>query len=181
MKLIVIVFCAALAWNLRAETADQKALIIAAVEDTTGWTAEELKAGLDRLDSLYQNDMKTAEGRKRWHGNIRSTVYDEKRLVKIYTYEDGFAFEEAFSPIVISPVEDQISRADRIAKIKARKEAQKRDRITRLEEHFDEEVEALMRAKNWPRELASLYLEHELNELKGPITVNAVITPQNTH
>lgn len=184
MKKILLTCLAAMAVNAtfaEVETASSEAEFIATIEGVTGWTADELKAGLDRLDALYQNDMKSADGRKRWHGEVRSTVYDENRLVKVYTYEDGFTFEEPFAPVKVRPIEEQISAADRLAKIKARKEAQKRDRITRLEEHFDEEVEALMAAKKWPRELAALYLEHELNELKGPITVDTVITPQNNH
>lgn len=39
------------------------------------------------------------------------------------------------------------------------------------------EVHALMARKNWPEELATLYLRHELNTLTTN-TVNAVIRPQ---
>ena len=59
------------------------------IAQNTGWTIDELKAGLDRLDRLYQNDMRTSEGRVRWHGKMVSQEVDTNAWTTTYVYEDG--------------------------------------------------------------------------------------------
>src|SRR3712207_7376810 len=54
------------------------------------------------------------------------------------------------------------------------------DRIAELEdpETLKLEIARTMKAKDWPEPLARLYLENELNKLKGTTTVTATVTPQ---
>lgn len=114
MKTITIIICAALSWNIHAEEqpeASEIETIVRAVEQTTGWTADELKAGLDRLDRLYQTDMKDKNGRIRWHGPIIRTEYRTNDLVKVHYHEDGFTHSEPFHPVKVPPVKEQISKA----------------------------------------------------------------------
>lgn len=177
MKTITIIICAALTWNIHAEEKPEEAellTIIKAVEQTTGWTADELKAGLDRLDVLYQNDMKTADGRKRWHGPVVRTEFNTNDLVKVYHHEDGFTHSEAFQKVTVPTVQEQLSDAEK----RAREEAARLKKIADLEEHFEERVKALMKQRQWPEPLARLYLENDLTKLKGTVTVEATITPQ---
>ena len=161
-----------------AVTADEEnqtaAAIVSAVESVTGWTADELKAGLDRLDVLYQNDMKTADGRKRWHGPVVRTEFNTNDLVKVYHHEDGFTHSEAFQKVTVPTVQEQLSDAEK----RAREEAARLKKIADLEEHFEERVKALMKQRQWPEPLARLYLENDLTKLKGTVTVEATITPQ---
>lgn len=63
--------------------------LIPAIEQNTGWTIDELKAGLDRLDRLYQNEMRSPDGRVRWHGKMVSQVVDTNAWTTTYVYEDG--------------------------------------------------------------------------------------------
>lgn len=150
------------------------AVISSTIEHATGWTADELKAGLDRLDRLYQTDMKDKAGRIRWHGPIIRTEYRTNDLVKVYHHEDGFTHSEPFHPVKVPSVKEQLSDAEK----RARAEAARLKRIADLEDHFEERVQALMKQKQWPEPLARLYLENDLNKLKGPVTVEATITPQ---
>lgn len=124
MKMLALIICAVLSWNLQAETSDKlndpNAWIMAAVEDTTGWTTDELKAGLDNLDRLYKNEMKTEAGRKRWHGDIVKSELNEERMVMIETHEDGFVYERPASKV------KQLSEAQRIELNAKREEMRKR-------------------------------------------------------
>lgn len=177
MKTITIIICAALSWNIHAEEqpeASEIETIVRAVEQTTGWTADELKAGLDRLDRLYQMDMKDKKGRIRWHGPIIRTEYRTNDLVKVHHHEDGFTHSEPFHPVSVPTVKEQLSKAE----LKAKAEAARLKKIADLEEHFEERVQALMKQKQWPEPLARLYLENALTKLKGTVTVEATITPQ---
>lgn len=149
--------------------------VVRAVEQTTGWTAGELKAGLDRLDVLYRNDMQTADGRRRWHGKVVQTEIRTNDLQKVQRHEDGYVHIEAFKRVTVPPVRAQLTEAERKAKV----EAARQKRITDLETQFEERVQDLMRQKQWPEPLARLYLQNELAKLKGSVTVDAVITPQN--
>ena len=177
MKTITIIICAALSWDTYAEEQPEASEIettVRAVEQTTGWTVDELKAGLDRLDRLYQTDMKDERGRIRWHGPIIRTEYRTNDLVKVHHHEDGFTHSEPFHPMSVPTVKEQLSKAE----LKAKAEAARLKQIADLEEHFEERVQALMKQKQWPEPLARLYLENDLTKLKGTVTVEATITPQ---
>ena len=157
---------------------DRIAALTNAVEQLTGWTAGELKAGLDRLDRLYQGDMRTKEGRARWHGKVVATEYRTNDLVRIDRHEDGYEHREAFKPSSVPPVKAQLSAAERKLRAEQAKEERNAARLKQLEEHFEDEVAALMKVKDWPEELARLFLKNEMVKLKRPIIIDAVVTPQ---
>lgn len=173
MKMIMILFCAALTWNLHADEPTETEAIVRAVEATTGWTAEELKAGLDRLDRLYQSDMKSKDGRKRWHGAVVTTEFDTNRLVKVETHESGFRHEEKFTPRVVDPVEKQLSSIEK----KKRAEELRKRRLEQLEKSEKAKLAELM--KKYPEELAKQKIELEKSALMDPVEVSVEITPQN--
>lgn len=159
--------------------------IVEAVEKTTDWTLPELKAGLDRLDLLYQNEMKTAEGRRRWHGDVTNVTFDTNALVKIQTHADGYRYEQPFKTARAMSVGERISAAERKARTEERRrklaeaeERRKHERAMYLTTNMTHAVQALMSSKRWPEELARLYLKNELNNLVGTNEVTFTITPQ---
>lgn len=167
-----------LALALPGVSDDRIAALTHAVEQLTGWTAGELKAGLDRLDRLYQGDMRTKEGRARWHGKIVATEYRTNDLVRIDRHEDGYEHREAFKPSSVPPVKAQLSAAERKLRAEQAKAERNAARLKQLEEHFEDEVAALMKAKSWPEDLARLYLQNELAKLAPVKVVNAEIKPE---
>ena len=175
MKTITLIICAALSWNIHAEEQNESSeieTIVRAVEQTTGWTADELKAGLDRLDRLYQHDMKDKAGRVRWHGEIVKTEYDTNTLYKVMTHEDGFVHREKFTPVRVSPVTEQLSAEER----KKKAEEVRKRRLEQLKANEIAKLQELM--KKYPEELAKQKVEAEKAALSDPIVVNAVVTPQ---
>jgi len=57
-----------------------------------GWTAKDVGSALRSLRGLYLRDNATAEGRRRWNGEIVSRVVDPSNGVQISTYENGEVF-----------------------------------------------------------------------------------------
>lgn len=173
MKTIMILFCAALTWNLHADAVDKmndpRAWIMAAVEETT----EEMKAWIDRLDRLYQYDMRSSDGRRRWHGRVVTTKFDTNRLVKIETHESGFRHEEKFKRGRVDPTKKQLSAVER----KKRAEELRKKRLKELEKAEKAKLAELM--KKYPEELAKQKIELEKSALMEPVEVSVEITPQN--
>ena len=62
-------------------------------------------------------------------------------------------------------------RAEAAAKRKA-------DRIAALQTNLVWETQKLMKMKQWPEELARLYLQTELNKLLGTVEITETIRPQ---
>lgn len=145
-----------------------------------GWTAESMAVGLDRLDRWYQINQKDAKFRSDLNGGIVSVTTDTNALTKTYVYSNGTSYVEHFTRVKPRPLADRLTAAERKAKRDAAEAKRKADRIAALEdpEKFKAETEALMKTKGYPEELARLLLQHELNQLKGPITVTATVTPQ---
>ena len=160
-------------------------IITYAIEQATDWTLPELQKGLERLDNLYSNDMKSAEGRKRWHGEVVDTLFDTNALTKIQVHSDGYRHTDKFHNSSPSSIEEKISAAERKAKMeelrKRRAEAaakRKADRIAALQTNLVWETQKLMKMKQWPEELARLYLQTELNKLLGTVEITETIRPQ---
>ena len=135
---------------------------------------------------MYHREMSNEEGRVRWHGKVARTHFDTNALVKTTWYADGWEFRENFERKVPPSVQSQLSAAEKKALAEKRKrEAEERElakknaRIAMLTTNLTAEVSALMARKRWPEELARLYLLQELNELRGPVEVNQIVTPQN--
>lgn len=187
-KIAMFAYASVMAFSAVAESVDipdEMLPIIRAAEIATDWTLPELKAGLDRLDRLYQNDMASAEGRRRWHGAVTNTVFDTNALVKVQVHADGWRFEQSFDSARAMGVDERISATERKARAeaaaRARAEADARrnaERIALLQTNLVAETSKLMHQKKWPEELARLYLLNELNTLVGTQTVNAVVGPQ---
>ena len=160
------------------------ARIVAAVEAATGWTVDELTGGLEMLNHVWREDMKTASGRKRWNGDVVSVNIDTNALTKTTTYTNGYIHVERFKTVAAMGLQDRLTAAERKARAeaaaKARAEAEakrKADRIAALETNRVAETAALMKRNKWPEELARLYLLNELNKLKGTNTVTITVMP----
>lgn len=132
----------------------------------------------------YARQMSNAAERVQWHGTVTSNVFNKVSGTKTTYYADGFVWTQPFAASSPRSRDERISEAERKARREeaARKAAelaeQKRlARIALLTTNMTAEVSAIMAKKNWPEELAALYLRHELNTLTTN-TVNAVIRPQ---
>lgn len=137
------------------------------------------------LRRVYAADMEKAEGRRRWHGKVVSTVYDTNALIRIQRHESGFVYESPFSPSRPGSIESQLSAAERAAQAEAAKkererlaEEKRQARIAELTTNLTACVQAVMEKKTWPEDLARLYLQHELNTLVGTNTVTVTVAPE---
>ena len=135
----------------------------------------------DMIIRVVSNECATAQGRIKWHGK---NVIDTNALTRTQTHEDGCVFVERFKTGQAIPVEARLSAAERKAqqeaKARARAEAEakcKADRIADLQTNMTALATAYARQKQYPLDLATMLLQHELNTLVGTNTVNAVITP----
>lgn len=157
-------------------------------------TADEISAFLDASrdfavpDDLfakyYARQMSNATERTNWHGKVTTNIFDKTAKTKTTRYADGFVWTQPFAGASPRSRSERISDAERkaqreqAAREAAERAAQKRlARIALLTTNLTAEVSALMKRKQWPEDLARLYLLHELNTLTTN-TINAVITPQ---
>jgi len=134
---------------------------------------------------VVSNDCTTAQGRRKWHGNVVTNVIDTNALTRTHVHADGWVYVERFKTVGAIPVEQRLSAAE----LKARREAQARERAAQQAKAKAERIAALQtnmvqlatayaRQKKYPLDLATMLLQHELNTLIGTNTVNATITPQ---
>lgn len=137
------------------------------------------------LRRVYDKDMSSPAGRVKWHGAVTNTVFDTNALVKVQYHADGYVHRQSFRSAAAMGIGERISAAEMKNRIEAQKKAaaeaaakRKADRIALLQTNLTAEVSALMKQRKWPEDLATLYLKHELNELKGTVTVEGTITPQ---
>lgn len=178
-----IVAIALVVLALQARSADDPNAVISNLVTKAaqaGWTAESMAVGLDRLDRWYQANQTNQKYREDLNGKCLSVVTDTNALTKTFTYENGTVYVEKLSRKMPPALEERLTAAERKAKREAAEAKRKADRIAVLEdpERLKAETEALVKAKGYPEELARLLLQHELNQLRGPITVTATITPE---
>lgn len=179
MNKIALALAVVMSFGVYAEEIPAElAPMVKMITDVTDWTVPELKAGLDRLDRLYQNDMATDEGRKRWHGAITNVVIDTNALHKVQVYADGHCHTQRFQRVEAMGLVERLTAAEAKAKRKEAEAKRKAERIATLENDLAGETAKLMRSRDWPEELARLYLLNELNKLKGTNVVGGVVTPQ---
>ena len=188
MKKIICLTALICAASLSAQeppSQEDVARIVAAVEAATGWTVDELTGGLEMLNHVWREDMKTPEGRKRWNGEVVSVDIDTNTLTKTTIYTNGYAHVERFKTVAAMGLQDRLTAAERQAMAEAAAKAKaaadekrKADRIAALETNLVAETNALMKRNKWPEELARLYLLNELNQLKTKVEVNAVVSPK---
>lgn len=139
----------------------------------------------DLFARYYARQMSNDTERTKWHGSVKGAPhYDQDARMKTTVYADGFVWTQPYRDASPRSRDERISEAERKARREeaARKAAElaerkRLDRIALLTTNLTAEVHALMALKNWPEELATLYLRHELNTLTTN-TVNAVIRPQ---
>lgn len=154
MKTIIIMLAASLTWNVNAqESEDYEGLqnTLQAIEAATGWTIEELKTGLDRLDRMYMNETKTESGRVKWHGPRVNTFDDTNACITVVTYEDGFKFTEPFT------VKKPLSLADRMEIERKRKEALEKRRLSKLPPALREVEKARAKAAATTNEVTATF------------------------
>lgn len=139
----------------------------------------------DLFARYYARQMSNDTERIKWHGSVNGTPhYDKDARMKTTVYADGFVWTQPYRDASPRSRYERISESERKARREelARKAAERAERkrlarIALLTTNLTAEVHALMARKNWPEELATLYLRHELNTLTTN-TVNAVILPQ---
>ena len=160
-----------------AATSQEVAAILSASKDPA--VADAL------LRRVYDKDMGSPNGRVKWHGAVTNTVFDTNALVKVQYHADGYVHRQSFSSAAAMGIGERISAAEMKNRIEAQKKAaaeaaakRKADRIALLQTNLTAEVSALMKRRKWPEDLATLYLKNELNKLKGTVTVECTITPQ---
>ena len=160
-----------------AATSQEVAAILSASQDPA--VADAL------LRRVYDKDMGSPNGRVKWHGAVTNTVFDTNALVKVQYHADGYVHRQSFHSAAAMGIGERISAAEMKNRIEAQKKAaaeaaakRKADRIALLQTNLTAEVSALMKRRKWPEDLATLYLKNELNKLKGTVTVEGTITPQ---
>ena len=160
-----------------AATSQEVAAILSASKDPA--VADAL------LRRVYDKDMGSPNGRVKWHGAVTNTVFDTNALVKVQYHADGYVHRQSFHSAAAMGIGERISAAEMKNRIEAQKKAaaeaaakRKADRIALLQTNLTAEVSALMKRRKWPEDLATLYLKNELNKLKGTVTVEGTITPQ---
>lgn len=173
----------------------QFAAITNAVVSSGAATSQEVEAILSAsqdpavadalLRRVYDKDMGSPNGRVKWHGAVTNTVFDTNALVKVQYHADGYVHRQSFRSAAAMGIGERISAAEMKNRIEAQKKAaeeaaakRKADRIALLQTNLTAEVSALMKRRKWPEDLATLYLKNELNKLKGTVTVEGTITPQ---
>ena len=160
-----------------AATSQEVAAILSASQDPA--VADAL------LRRVYDKDMGSPDGRVKWHGAVTNTVFDTNALVKVQYHADGYVHRQSFHSAAAMGIGERISAAEMKNRLEAQKKAaaeaaakRKADRIALLQTNRTAEVSALMKRRKWPEDLATLYLKNELNKLKGTVTVEGTITPQ---
>ncbi|MGN0833063.1 MAG: hypothetical protein ACI4RD_05385 [Kiritimatiellia bacterium] len=160
-----------------AATSQEVAAILSASKDPA--VADAL------LRRVYDKDMGSPNGRVKWHGAVTNTVFDTNALVKVQYHADGYVHRQSFRSAAAMGIGERISAAEMKNRLEAQKKAaaaaaakRKADRIAMLQTNLTAEVSALMKRNKWPEDLATLYLKNELNKLKGTVTVEGTITPQ---
>ena len=160
-----------------AATSQEVAAILSASQDPA--VADAL------LRRVYDKDMGSPNGRVKWHGAVTNTVFDTNALVKVQYHADGYVHRQSFHSAAAMGIGERISAAEMKNRLEAQKKAaaeaaakRKADRIALLQTNLTAEVSALMKRRKWPEDLATLYLKNELNKLKGTVTVEGTITPQ---
>ena len=160
-----------------AATAQEVAAILAASKDTA--VAEAL------LRHVYEKDMRTSEGRVKWHGAVTNVIFDTNALGKVQYHADGYVHRQSFGSAAAMGIDERVSAAERKNWIEAHKKkaeaarAKKRaERIALLQTNLTAEVSKVMKLRKWPEDLATLFLKNELNKLIGTNVVDAVIRPQ---
>lgn len=160
-----------------AATSQEVAAILSASKDPA--VADAL------LRRVYDKDMGSPNGRVKWHGAVTNTVFDTNALVKVQYHADGYVHRQSFHSAAAMGIGERISAAEMKNRLEAQKKAaaeaaakRKADRIALLQTNLTAEVSALMKRRKWPEDLATLYLMNELNKLKGTVTVEGTITPQ---
>ena len=173
----------------------QFAAITNAVVSSGAATSQEVEAILSAsqdpavadalLRRVYDKDMGSPNGRVKWHGAVTNTVFDTNALVKVQYHADGYVHRQSFHSAAAMGIGERISAAEMKNRLEAQKKAaeeaaakRKADRIALLQTNLTAEVSALMKRRKWPEDLATLYLKNELNKLKGTVTVEGTITPQ---
>ena len=133
--------------------------------------------------SLYDADMRTQQGRTRWHGRCVSEIVYTNALCAVEVYSnsvDGvlWRYRKPFLTKHPKSVASRFTLEQRRQTAAAAAERRRLNRIAAITINETAEVAALMRAKGYPEDLARLMLKWELSKLSATNIVNAVITPQ---
>lgn len=138
------------------------------------------------LCRVVSNDCTTANGRIKWHGNLVTNKTDDASLTKTEVYEDGYVYVKKYSKLKAKSMYEHLSEAE----LKAKRDAaaqrlrdlaakNRAERIANLQTNMTALATALAKKKQYPLDLATMLLQHELNTLIGTNTVDAVVFPQN--
>lgn len=81
------------------------------------WTQKDLVEALGLMNRMYHRDMKSHEGRRRWHGEAKSEILTNE-CIQVMRYEDGYAVTNKWTR-----PESTIEKRQRLAEARARRKA----------------------------------------------------------
>lgn len=81
------------------------------------WTQKDLVDALGLMNRMYHRDMKSHEGRRRWHGEAKSEILTNE-CIQVMRYEDGYAVTNKWTR-----PESTIEKRQRLAEARARRKA----------------------------------------------------------
>lgn len=189
MKKLIVALVAVAAAFAHADDTDEVVRDVVRRAAEKGWTAEGMAIGLDRLDRWYQVNQKSQKFREELNGGLVEVRIDTNALTKVFVYSNGTEYVEHFKRVEAMGLEERLTAAERKARAEAArkaaeeaKEKARLDRIALLEnpETLKLEIALTMKRRDWPEQLARLYLENELNKLKGVKVVETVVTPKGS-
>ena len=124
MKKLMIIAAVAATWCLSPGGAAGQdggdeviAATIRADGSTNVWTRADAVEALGLINRKYWRDMQTESGRRQWHGRVRTRI-DEELEIKVWEYEDGFAWTNRWTRPK-SKAERDIEAARRAAEAEA--------------------------------------------------------------
>lgn len=119
LKKILILAVFALGFLALEAEENEPIVIETQLEDGSAnqWTQKDLVEALGLMNRMYHRDMKSHEGRRRWHGEAKSEIYTNE-CIQVMRYEDGFAVTNKWSR-----PESVIERKQRLAAIRENRKA----------------------------------------------------------
>lgn len=119
LKKILILAVFALGFLALEAEENEPIVIETQLEDGSAnqWTQKDLVEALGLMNRMYHRDMKSHEGRRRWHGEAKSEILTNE-CIQVMRYEDGYAVTNKWTR-----PESTIEKRQRLAEARARRKA----------------------------------------------------------
>ena len=186
-----LAMAAAFAAALTASADATDTVIAATIRDdgsTNTWTQSDLTDALGMINRKYWRDMRTAAGRRDWHGGVVESHLETNEATRVIQrvdrHSDGFVWRETGSKVRPLSPEDAADAAARRRDARQKRIDFLRENIARLvaegsapatnNEQIAAAAMARINAKRYQKSLDRLLAEQTTN------VVNVVISPQTT-